>query len=97
MYPTIERVVLDALRLANRSRPPQQQLAVTPDATLYGSGSQLDSLGLVAFVLDVEDGLRALGHDLSLTDASALSRRHSPFRTVPTLVNFILEQLGDGR
>lgn len=94
MQELVERVVLDALRLSNASRPPDRQLRVASDAALYDGGDQLNSLDLVALVLDIEDGLRAMGHPLSLSDAHALSLRHSPFRNVPTLVSYVVERLG---
>lgn len=95
MKDTIETVVLDSLRLANRSRPEGFQLPVDLDAALFGNGSPLDSLGLVALVIDVEDGLRERGLSVDLSDAQALSPRRSPFRTVRTLVDYIASRIGD--
>jgi acyl carrier protein len=85
----ITEVVFDALRLANKSRPPDRQLAVTADSPLFGHNGALDSLGLVALVIDIEDGLRDRGFVMDLSSAQALSPRNSPFRSVQTLIDYI--------
>jgi acyl carrier protein len=85
----IEVVVLDALRSANLARDGSAQLVVEPGAPVFGSGSPLDSLGLVALLLDVEDALRDRGVPIVLSDDRAVSQRRSPFRTVTTLVDYI--------
>ena len=85
----IEGVVLDAIRAANRAREADAQLRVAPDAEIFGSGSPLDSLGLVGLLLDIEEGLAALGCDVVLSDDRAMSQQRTPFRSVATLVRYI--------
>ena len=86
----IEQVVLRAIGNANMSRAADQQLEVSPAAKIFGDGSPLDSLGLVALLIDVEEILRDdLGLDVTLSDERAVSQRHSPFRTVGTLTAYI--------
>ena len=97
MRSSAERVVLNALGLANASRPQDRQITVTPDAAVYGPDSPLDSMGLVALVIDIEDALRDMGYTVELSDAHALSQRQSPFRSVPALVDYILERLSHGK
>lgn len=86
---TIEQVVLRAIADGNRARDAAHQLEVSPVARLFGGGSPLDSLGLVALLMDVEDGLREIGLELDLSDAHAMSVGDSPFRDVPSLVGHI--------
>ena len=85
----ILEVVLKAMRSANLARDPAAQLVVSPDAAIFGPGSPLDSLGLVALVLDIEEGLGAIACDLVLSDERAMSQKRSPFRNVPSLVAYI--------
>jgi acyl carrier protein len=85
----IESIVLDALTNANRAREAAHHLAVSPDAIIFGPGSPLDSLGLVALLMDIEDNLRDRGVEVNLSDARAVSATRSPFRDVPSLVRFI--------
>jgi acyl carrier protein len=85
----IQETVLDAMRSANLARAASSQLVVSPDAPFFGPGSSLDSLGLVALLLDIEEALQARGCDVVLSDERAMSQKRSPFRTVQTMVAYI--------
>ena len=85
----IEQVILDAMTNANLSRPAGRQIEVAPGADVFGGGSPLDSLGLVALLIDIEDSLRGAGLEITLSDERAVSQRSSPFRTVPALRSYI--------
>ena len=87
----IEQIILDALYIANLSREDESQLEVSPDAPIFGPDSALDSLGLVSLLIDIEEGLRNLGLEVSLSSDRAMSQKHSPFRSVPALVQFVDE------
>ena len=87
----IEAIVLDAVRATNLARDAQSQLEVSSDAKLYAAGSSLDSLALVGLLIDIEESLIEEGFEVSLNDERAMSQRHSPFRSVPTLVEYIRE------
>jgi acyl carrier protein len=89
----IEAIVLEGLRTANLARDPASQLAVATDAPIFGSGSPLDSLGLVALLLDIEEALQDRGYAVVLSDERAVSQRRSPFRSVPALVESIASVL----
>ncbi len=89
----IEEIVLDAIRSANRARTPDKQLPVSSRAVIFGAGSPLDSLGLVALLIDIEEAFAAESVDLILSDERAVSLRHSPFQTVTTLVEYIQTDL----
>jgi acyl carrier protein len=85
-------IVLRALNSANASREAGQQLELSPTAPIFGAASPLDSLGLVALLLDIEEAFADRGHAVVLSDERALSQKRSPFRDVPSLVAYI-EQL----
>ena len=85
----IQNIVLEAMRMANLARTGDAQLTVAPTAALFGPESPLDSLGLLALLLDVEDGLQAAGCSIMLSDDRAMSQKRSPFRTVGSLVEYI--------
>ena len=91
----IEQIVLDAVRNANKARSPERQLALDRDAPLFGSGSPLDSLGLVALVIDIEEAFADRGVALTLTDERAMSQHRNPFRTVSVLTAHIGALLSD--
>jgi acyl carrier protein len=85
----VQEVVLQAMRLANLARESGSQLEVSAEAPIFGPDSALDSLGLVALLLDIEDGLRGVGCEVVLSDERAMSQKRSPFRSVQSLVTYI--------
>lgn len=63
-------------------------------AVLFGHDGVLDSLGLVAFIVAVEQALEdQLGVTIALADERALSQSKSPFRTIETLTDYAVESL----
>ena len=92
----ILEVVLTALRTANQVRTPDFRLNESPTARLFGNGSPLDSLGLVALLIDIEEAFEQRGQNLVLSDERALAQARSPFRDVPALVDYIVAQLETG-
>ena len=85
----IEAAIFDAMDEVNAVLPDNMQLERTPEAVIFGRGGKLDSLGLVNFVLAVEEKLTKLGIDVSLTDERAMSQSRSPFRSVAALTAFV--------
>jgi acyl carrier protein len=62
------------------------------ETPLFGAKSGVDSLTLVNVIADVEDHISSeLNLDFILADERAMSRRHSPFRYIKTLVDYICE------
>ena len=71
----------------------QQDMAIPVpldgDTALFGGDGLLDSLGLVALVVAVEQAIEdKCGISVSVADERALSRRESPFRTIGTLAEY---------
>jgi acyl carrier protein len=61
-----------------------------------GKDGKLDSLGLVNFIVAVEERLsKELGAELVLADSRAMSQKSSPFRTVKSLVDYVGQLLKD--
>lgn len=60
---------------------------------LFGKNSVLDSMGLVNVIIDIESHFLDEDIEISLTSEKAMSRRNSPFRTVTTLAEYIVEQI----
>jgi acyl carrier protein len=96
MRTTVAEIVLQAIHSINSARPLDRQLSLDPQAPLFGNGSTLDSLGLVALVIDVEDGLRERGIVVDLTSTHAMSRSRSPFRSAESLIDYILSRTDHG-
>lgn len=72
---------------------------IVPESTrLVGGDAAVDSMGLVSLILGLEERLSdGLGVDVTIMDERALSRSRSPFRTVGTLADYVLEVSGDVR
>jgi acyl carrier protein len=85
----IRDVVLGAMRNANEARDAASQLLVSAEAPIFGRDSPLDSLGLVGLLLDIEEGLQAIGCEIVLSDERAVSQKRSPFRSVQSLVTYV--------
>ncbi len=57
---------------------------------LIGRDAVLDSMGLVTLIVDVEQRLEEeYGAVLVLADERAMSQKHSPFRSVRSLIDYI--------
>jgi acyl carrier protein len=69
-------------------------LKAMKDTALFGKESVLDSMGLVNVIVDIESHFLDEDLEISLISESAMSQRKSPFRTIETLAEFIIEQLG---
>ena len=90
----VESAVLAAIEELNQDLPKGAVLEPVPDTVLFGRGSRLDSLGLVNLIVAVESSLAdELGVEITLADEKAMSQASSPFRTVSTLVDYIVRRL----
>ena len=71
-------------------------LSVREDIKLFGGDGLLDSIGLVSYVVEVEEKLED-EYDISvvLADEKAMSRRTSPFARISYLADYILEVVNE--
>jgi acyl carrier protein len=90
----ILRAIYSAIERVNELQPPGKRLARTEATRLYGGEGSLDSLGLVALVVDVEQALSdESGVPVVLADEHALAQGRSPFRNVESFTDYILQRL----
>ena len=88
----IESIIFSAIAALNAERDPTDQIPASPRTALFGVDAVLDSLSFVSLVTDVETTLNVdHGLDISLADDRAMSRAHSPYETVATLRDYIVE------
>ena len=67
-----------------------QQLNYSPEAVLFGSGGNLDSLGLVSLLVIIEQNIEEeFDTNITIADEKAMSQKNSPFRTVSALIDYI--------
>lgn len=82
--------VYEAIDEANEDRRDAPPLAKSPETPIHGTSDGLDSLGLINFVVAVEEGVeRDLGVPIMLSDDRAISSEPSPFGSVKALVDYI--------
>lgn len=93
----IDAVIFNAIRALNAERGPDEQIEAAASTPLFGVDSAIDSLEFVSVITDVETTLN-VDHGLSiqLADDRAMSRARSPYETVATLRDYVLE-LVEGR
>lgn len=87
----INEIIYAAIDMANYAREDDEKIPAGVDTELYSSNGHLDSMGLVAFLIDIEESLQDEGLHISLSDERAMSQSKSPFRNVRTLSDYILE------
>ena len=90
------QAIFDAIDEINEQRPEEQRLEKSADTVLFGESGTLDSLGLVNFIVAVEQRLEdVFGASLALADEKAMSLKNSPFRSVKTLAEYASSLMGE--
>jgi acyl carrier protein len=90
----IDAIIFRALAALNAERPADAQIKASSSTPLFGVDSEIDSLEFVSVITDVETTLNVdHGLNIALADDRALSRAQSPYDTVATLRDYILELL----
>ena len=85
----IQQIIFDAIEMANNAREDDRQIPVSAETELYGTNGQLDSMGLVSFLVDIEESFQDNDINISLSDERAMSQSRSPFRSVQSLTDYI--------
>lgn len=92
----VASLVLDCIISFNDTLPASDQIKVSEKMKLFNSESALDSLSLVNIIVDIEDRMNEeFDLDISLTDDRAMTREISPFESVDTLIDYILELVNE--
>jgi hypothetical protein len=90
----ILKLIYDTAQEINAQLPPDCQLSATPDTIVVGAGSPLDSLGVINFLVSLEERVGdATGKTVSLLDEGALNDPNGPLRTIALLERYICERL----
>ena len=84
------QVIYDAIDVVNRQLPQARRLTKSPATVIVGPSGTLDSLGIVNFVLAVEERAgEVAGAPVRLLDEGAMLDENGPFRDVNTLAAFL--------
>jgi acyl carrier protein len=86
---TNKQIVIQALELSNQSRSDDTQIPLLDTTILFGQNGHLDSMALVALLMDIEDAFQEQGIDISLSDEKAMSTTRSPFKDIPSITQYV--------
>jgi D-alanine--poly(phosphoribitol) ligase subunit 2 len=86
----IEKIVFSAIDELNKQLSKEDRLEKSLETSLFGRNSKLDSLGLINLIVAVEQNIEdEFDITITLADERAMSEKHSPFRTVRSLADYI--------
>jgi len=81
----VKRLTVEELTAQGLAAPGE----IGPDTRLFGKEGLLDSMALVSLVMSLEQEIaEQFGAEIALADEKALSQKHSPFRTIGSLVSY---------
>ena len=86
----ILKAVYKTIDETNELRDAGKQIDKNPDTILFGDTGHLDSMGLVNFIIALEEMIKEeFGEVIILADERAMSQKNSPFRTVNSFIEYI--------
>ena len=92
----IRQTIFSAIDELNEQLPAGSKLVKSTETVLFGNDGSLDSLGLVNLIVITEQKLEEVFEvSLTLADERAISQKNSPFKTVKTLVSYIVNLLSE--
>ena len=90
MEKIILNTILHAVEELNEQLPEDKQLEQTAKTVIFGEGGKVDSLGLVSLLVIIEQKIEdEFDKTITIADEKAMSQKHSPFRTIGTLTDYI--------
>ena len=90
--PGLQNELLKLLEDSINENEIELDITVDENTRLIGSSAIFDSFELVAFIVEAEQYLEEqYGKQIQLASTKAMSRRNSPFISVKTLSEFIIE------
>jgi hypothetical protein len=92
----IQQWIYDAIDEINEDLEQSEKILKNYDAQIFGTGSSLDSMGLVNLITLIEQRIEdETGKFISIADEKAMSMQSSPFKTVATLKDYIANLLNE--
>lgn len=86
----IKDIIISSIEELNEEHNSEIEIKISSNSTLYGEGGELDSLGLVTFLVLLEQNLEdKFNKVITIADEKAMSQKNSPFSTIDSLVEYI--------
>jgi D-alanine--poly(phosphoribitol) ligase subunit 2 len=93
-HKAIQQISFQCIEELNRQLPSEAKLQTSLDTILVGEGGVLDSLGLITFIVSLEEALlEETGSHMALLKEELLVDSEGPFRTVGSMVSWIISKL----
>ena len=84
------QLIFDTIDEMNLDLEPSEKIEKKEDTVIFGIDSALDSIGLVNFIIIIEQKIEEeTGRFITIADERAMSMENSPFKTVGTLKEYI--------
>ena len=94
MKKEIIETILKTIKDFNYTLPVNEHISENLNSTIYGKNSTLDSLGLVSFIVELEQNIEDdFEQAISLADEKAMSQKTSPYQNINTLADYISKLL----
>ena len=86
----VTELILDAIEDYNDQVNEEKKLPISSDIELFSREGLLDSLGLVNFIICIEERIEEfIGESITIADEKAMSQKNSPFKSVKTLAKYL--------
>ena len=87
----IKEIIIDSLK---ESECDYSKDSLDNQTPIFGGKGKLDSLGLVTFLVAVEQKIEdEYTTSITIADEKAMSHKHSPFKTINSLADYIFTLL----
>ena len=88
------KTILETINEYNDGLSKNDQMSSNLDSSIYGGSSNLDSMGLVSFIVGLEQSIEdKFDQSISLADEKAMSQKSSPYQNINSLADYILKLL----
>ena len=94
MKTEIIETIIETINDFNEDLSENDKISTDYDEALYGANSKLDSMGLVSFIVGLEQNLEEkFNKSISLADERAMSHNTNPFKSINILAEYIFNIL----
>ena len=92
----VRKVIFGSIDELNKMRSQNNYIEKTPETMLFTDSAVLDSLELINLIVIIEDQfMHEFKFSISLTDEKTRSLEKSPFKTIHSLINYVVLRLED--
>lgn len=88
----IQNIIKDAVEELNEQLETEKKIEFNPEIRLIGKQSSIESMDFVTLVTIIEELISdRLNKDIRIVSDKAFSRERSPFHSIGTLTDFVIE------